>query len=42
MLMKYSRMETFEESIEEHEKIVDAILIRDSEGAIQALASNII
>jgi len=42
MLMKYSRMETFEESIEEHEKIVDAILIRDSESAIQALASNII
>jgi DNA-binding GntR family transcriptional regulator len=42
MLMKYSRMETFEESIEEHEKIVDAILIKDTEGALQALTSNII
>jgi DNA-binding GntR family transcriptional regulator len=35
-------METFEESIEEHEKIVDAILIKDTEGALQALTSNII
>jgi len=42
MLMKYSRMETFEESIEEHEKIVDAVLIKDTECAVEALASNII
>ncbi len=42
ILMKYSRLDSFEESIEEHEKIVNAILIRDSKSAIQALASNII
>lgn len=42
ILMKYSRLETFEESIEEHEKIVEAILLKNVKGAIDALASNII
>ena len=42
ILMKYSRLETFEESIQEHEKIVRAILIKDKEGALDALSLNII
>ena len=42
ILMKYSRLETFKESIQEHEKIVRAILIKDKEGALDALSLNII
>lgn len=42
ILMKYSRLESFEESIEEHENIVNAILVKDKEGASKALSLNII
>jgi len=42
ILMKYSRLESFDESIEEHENIVNAILIKDKEGASKALSLNII
>ena len=42
ILMKYSRLDSFEESIEEHEKIVDAIIKKDKVGAINALTENII
>ena len=40
--MKYSRLDSFEESIEEHEKIVNAIIRRDRVGAVNALTENII
>ena len=42
ILMKYSRLESFNESIEEHENIVKAILVKDKEGASEALTLNII
>ena len=42
ILMKYSRLESFDESIEEHENIVNAILVKDKEGASKALSLNII
>ena len=42
ILMKYSRLDSFEESIEEHEKIVNAIIRRDKAGAVNALTENII
>ena len=42
ILMKYSRLDSFEESIEEHEKIVNAIIRRDRVGAVNALTENII
>ena len=40
--MKYSRLESFEESIEEHEKIVEAIQLKNKDGALKALALNVI
>lgn len=42
ILMKYSRLDSFEESIEEHEKIVQAVFVKDSQCAIKALSENII
>lgn len=42
ILMKYSRLENLEESIGEHERIVEAIVVKNKEGALQALASNLI
>jgi DNA-binding GntR family transcriptional regulator len=40
--MKYSRLESFEESIEEHDRIVEAILVKNKDGALKALALNVI
>jgi DNA-binding GntR family transcriptional regulator len=40
--MKYSRLESFEESIEEHDRIVEAIQVKNKDGALKALALNII
>ena len=42
ILMKYSRLESFEESIEEHDRIVEAILVKNKDGALKALALNVI
>ncbi|MDG0965210.1 MAG: GntR family transcriptional regulator [Opitutales bacterium] len=42
ILMKYSRLENIEESIGEHERIVEAIVVKNKERALQALASNLI
>jgi DNA-binding GntR family transcriptional regulator len=42
ILMKYSRLESFNESIEEHENIVNSILVKDKERASKALSLNII
>jgi DNA-binding GntR family transcriptional regulator len=42
ILMKYSRLESFEESIEEHDRIVEAIQVKNKDGALKALALNII
>ncbi|MEJ6524545.1 MAG: hypothetical protein QNL65_10255, partial [Opitutales bacterium] len=42
ILMKYSRLASFEESIKEHEKIVDAILLKNVKSAIDALSLNLI
>ena len=42
ILMKYSRLENLEESIGEHERIVEAIVVKNKERALQALASNLI
>jgi DNA-binding GntR family transcriptional regulator len=40
--MKYSRLASFEESIKEHEKIVEAILLKNVKSAIDALSLNLI
>ena len=42
ILMKYSRLASFEESIKEHEKIVEAILLKNVKSAIDALSLNLI
>ena len=42
ILMKYSRLENIEESIGEHERIVEAIVVKNKERAQQALTSNLI
>ena len=42
ILMKYSRLENFEESIGEHVRIVEAIVVKNKDGALKALASNVI
>jgi DNA-binding GntR family transcriptional regulator len=42
ILMKYSRLENFQESIEEHDRIVEAILLRNKDGALKALSLNVI
>jgi len=42
ILMKYSRLKTFEESIEEHDKIVEAILLKNKERALLVLSANIV
>ena len=42
ILMKYSRLENFEESIGEHVRIVEAIVVKNKDVALKALASNVI
>ena len=42
MIMKYSRLESFEESIEEHDNFVEAIQVKNKDGALKALALNVI
>jgi DNA-binding GntR family transcriptional regulator len=42
ILMKYSRLASFEESIKEHEQIVEAILLKNVKSAIDALSLNLI
>lgn len=42
ILMRYSRLENFQESIEEHDRIVEAILLRNKDGALKALSLNVI
>ena len=42
ILMKYSRLASFEESIKEHEKIVEAILLKNVKSAIDPLSLNLI
>jgi DNA-binding GntR family transcriptional regulator len=42
MIMKYSRLENYEQSITEHSRIVNAILNRDVEKAIYYLGENIL
>ena len=42
ILMKYSRLKNFQESIEEHDRIVEAILLRNKDGALKALSLNVI
>ena len=42
MIMKYSRLENYEQSIAEHSRIVNAILNRDVEKAIYYLGENIL
>lgn len=42
MIMKYSRLDNYEQSITEHTRIVEAILNRDVEKAIYLLGENIL
>ena len=42
MLMKYSRLDNYEQAIAEHSRIVDAVLARDIEKAIYYLGENIL
>ena len=42
ILMKYSRLASFEESIQDHEQIVEAILLKNVKSAIDALSLNLI
>ena len=42
MIMKYSRLDNYEQSITEHTRIVEAILNRDIEKAIYLLGENIL
>ena len=42
MLMKYSRLDNYEQAIAEHSRIVDAVLDRDIEKAIYYLGENIL
>ena len=42
MLMKYSRLDNYEQAIAEHSRIVDAVIARDIEKAIYYLGENIL
>ena len=42
MIMKYSRLENYDQAIEEHTLIVEAVLNRDAERAIYYLGENIL
>ena len=42
MIMKYSRLENYDQAIEEHTRIVEAVLDRDADKAIYYLGENIL
>ena len=42
MIMKYSRLENYDQAIEEHTRIVEAVLSRDADKAIYYLGENIL
>jgi DNA-binding GntR family transcriptional regulator len=42
MIMKYSRLENYDQAIEEHTRIVEAVIGRDIDKAIYYLGENIL